>query len=207
MSHKPHFNSEKYFLNQEEKELWYIDVEDRMKLLEDLARKTGENPNFISSMSKEQKKEFYKKISDFNYYEKHSNDFGEEYTLSMIRLILFFKNILNRPFNGEVQQGSLVNLEHCCERMESSVDRGSDISPWHYNERYRTYSVQSVNHPGAEIVDYCPFCGSKLPVPLNDEWRRILKEDYKLNDPISAVRNNKKLAEFRTDEWWKKRGL
>jgi hypothetical protein len=98
-------------------------------------------------------------------------------------------------------------MKHCCERMTASVDGSSEISPWSYNARQRSYYVQSVNHPGAELVDYCPFCGAKLPEPLFDEWWRILEEEYGFENPGGARREGLVPEEFQTDEWWKKRGL
>jgi hypothetical protein len=100
-----------------------------------------------------------------------------------------------------------TNKKHCCERMSSSVDGTDDISPWIYNERHRAYYVQSVNHPGAERVDYCAFCGTKLPQDLTSEWIRILEEEYGFENAYEARRNGLVPSEFQTDEWWKKRGL
>ncbi|HEV2917412.1 MAG TPA: hypothetical protein VGW78_06740 [Candidatus Babeliales bacterium] len=42
---------------------------------------------------------------------------------------------------------------------------------------------------------------------LTNEWVKILKEDYGIEDPWEAKKENKIPAEFLTDEWWKKRGL
>ncbi|HEV2916678.1 MAG TPA: hypothetical protein VGW78_02930 [Candidatus Babeliales bacterium] len=97
--------------------------------------------------------------------------------------------------------------EHCCLKMENSIHESNNISPWVYNARQRSYYVKSLNHPGAEIIDYCPFCGKKLPNPLFDEWWRILEEEYGFDNPGEAREKNKIPAEFQTDEWWKKRGL
>jgi hypothetical protein len=98
-------------------------------------------------------------------------------------------------------------MEHCCEALKKRLDIDDPITPFSYSPSFRTYSVQSVNHLGKEIIQYCPFCGKKFPEPLNNEWHRILEEDYGVKNTFSAVRNKKKLAEFRTDEWWKNRGL
>jgi hypothetical protein len=99
------------------------------------------------------------------------------------------------------------NKKHCCQIMEMSVDGSSDISPWRYNERHRAYYVKSVNHPGSARVNYCAFCGTKLPQDLTSEWIRILEEEYGFESAYEAKRNGLIPPEFQTDEWWKKRGL
>jgi hypothetical protein len=96
---------------------------------------------------------------------------------------------------------------YCCHQMELSLDENDDISPWSYNARQRSYYVKSVNHPGSAQVNYCPFCGTKFPEPLFDEWWRILEEEYGFENPGSARREGLVPPEFQTDEWWKKRGL
>lgn len=55
---------------------------------------------------------------------------------------------------------------------------------------------------------YCPWCGSILPKRLRDEFFDILEKEYGIDSDIFEVLHNPKLPEeFRTDEWWKKRGL
>lgn len=55
-------------------------------------------------------------------------------------------------------------------------------------------------------ISYCPFCGTKLPVELSDYWFDILEIEHGIVD--TAGEDKAKVpAEFRTDEWWKKRGL
>ena len=59
-------------------------------------------------------------------------------------------------------------------------------------------------------IDYCPFCGAKLPENLIDErWDTIMNElgpDY-LPDDDGNPPKKERPEEFKTDEWWKKRGL
>jgi hypothetical protein len=59
-------------------------------------------------------------------------------------------------------------------------------------------------------MDYCPFCGKKFPNDLNDEyWDTIIKEvgaEYYPTDE-NYDKNKPLPGEFKTDEWWKKRGL
>lgn len=69
----------------------------------------------------------------------------------------------------------------------------------------RTYAIlNKKEYGGFEPMDYCPFCGAKLPERLDGKLTEILQAEYGLN----SWRDYKKAPhEFHTDEWWKKRGL
>ena len=54
-------------------------------------------------------------------------------------------------------------------------------------------------------MEYCPWCGFKLPTSLRDEWFHILRTEYGLDNPCDDKRKIPK--EFKSDEWWKKRKL
>lgn len=97
---------------------------------------------------------------------------------------------------------------HCCFVMDYSVDKSNpyNISPTSYSPKFREYYLQATIGPGSRKIDYCPYCGTKLPAGLSDLWFDILEEEYE----IQAWKHNQKEkipAEFFTDEWWKKRGL
>ena len=69
----------------------------------------------------------------------------------------------------------------------------------------RTYAIlNKKEYGGFEPMDYCPFCGAKLPERLDGKLTEILQKEYGLN----SWKDYKKAPhEFHTDEWWKKRGL
>jgi hypothetical protein len=58
-----------------------------------------------------------------------------------------------------------------------------------------------------QVLDYCPWCGNKLPGYLRNEWFETLAKEYNLDDPDSKEQAKLIPEEFHTDEWWKKRGL
>lgn len=69
---------------------------------------------------------------------------------------------------------------------------------------YKKWTRKSFCNQEFGIMDYCPFCGAKLPERLDDKLTEILQKEYGLN----SWRDYKKAPkEFHTDEWWKKRGL
>ena len=55
-------------------------------------------------------------------------------------------------------------------------------------------------------IEYCPWCSEKLPTTLYSEWLKILEKEYGLNDPDNKEQKLLIPDEFKTDEWWKKRG-
>ena len=69
----------------------------------------------------------------------------------------------------------------------------------------RTYAIlNKKEYGGFEPMDYCPFCGAKLPERLDEKLTEILRNEYGLQ----SWRDYKKAPhEFHTDEWWKKRNL
>jgi hypothetical protein len=53
-------------------------------------------------------------------------------------------------------------------------------------------------------INYCYYCGAKLPDRLDETLTKILQNEYGLE----SWKDYKKAPhEFHTDEWWKKRGL
>ncbi len=91
---------------------------------------------------------------------------------------------------------------HCCLTMDVHLSKEGTIV--RYDEQYREYTIGFPN--GGVLIEYCMFCGKKLPLSLRDKWLDILENEYGLEWPHSL--DSKKVPkEFLTDEWWKKRGL
>ena len=58
-----------------------------------------------------------------------------------------------------------------------------------------------------QCLFYCPWCSEKLPKSVRSKWFDILNEEYNIDDPDSEEQEKLIPAEFKTDEWWKKRKL
>lgn len=57
-------------------------------------------------------------------------------------------------------------------------------------------------------MDYCPWCGTKLPENLREEWFETLEREYGIETDIGEARDRTDIPqEFWSDEWWKKRSL
>lgn len=113
--------------------------------------------------------------------------------------------------------------EVCCERMWHELEDffnkqlnwhgGLDSSIW-YEEDIRTYNILSDKTPDDYMgspINFCPFCGKKLPEPLDPE-DTIIDEygpDYVRYtfDPKYKELPLEIKQEFKTDAWWKKRKL
>lgn len=105
-----------------------------------------------------------------------------------------------------------INNGFCCERMEIVV--GDIDCPLRYIPNLRYYGMsapkpllkKNQGWPGY-MIDFCPYCGTRLPKDLVDERFAILEKEYGIIDPYDAKQKKRIPKEFETDEWWKKRGL
>ncbi|NQY42017.1 MAG: hypothetical protein HRT87_01565 [Legionellales bacterium] len=102
----------------------------------------------------------------------------------------------------------------CCEQMRIQIEDNRVALT--YNSIDRNYSILVISWlmPKNEIhelkdiiaarqkIEHCPWCGKKLPKDLRDEWYNTLV-DLGYNEPYER----KIPEEFKTDEWWIKRGL
>ncbi len=103
-------------------------------------------------------------------------------------------------------------FQHCCPTMNEHLDPETKDSGEliEYDSSVRKYSFvlheDGKDYGIRQRVIYCPWCGKKLPKDLLDEIEEALEKEYGIGQKDL---NNDELIppEFRTDEWWKKRGL
>ena len=93
----------------------------------------------------------------------------------------------------------------CCFTTHTTIEDNS--GPLRYEPDTRNYLLDIIGDHAKALALYCPWCGKKLPEPLDEEWTRILTEEYGIKWPDLEQNKHKIPAEFLTDEWWKKRGL
>ena len=96
-------------------------------------------------------------------------------------------------------------LNHCCELMEDFLD--DTRIPVQYYSISREYGVSLKGSSAIQLLSYCPWCGKKLPESLRDEYYDILEKEYELDSYDINDHPEKIPQEFKSDEWWKKRGL
>jgi hypothetical protein len=97
--------------------------------------------------------------------------------------------------------------------MLDALDQPDD-SPLVYSADTRSYTITA---PKALMkknelwlgysVEFCPFCGIKLPKDFVHVRTEILEKEFGITDPYDKKQKKLVPKEFKTDEWWKKRGL
>jgi hypothetical protein len=89
----------------------------------------------------------------------------------------------------------------CCEEMRYYI-KDKVIN---YNCIKRIYSLPFKQTLGISL-DYCPWCGNKLPSNLTEEFYEFLKRDHKID--LAHISEAKRFPEeFQSDIWWIRRGL
>ena len=95
---------------------------------------------------------------------------------------------------------------HCCEMMDIVLEDKENALQ--YYAPLRMYFIREENQPAGRVINYCPWCASKLPESLYDKQEEILEKEYGLTDTWEGGEHYHLIPEeFLTDEWWKKRGL
>ena len=95
--------------------------------------------------------------------------------------------------------------EHCCNSMQNALEDPRIYIG--YEPAYREYYIETKESVVIYVISYCPWCAKKLPENLTNEWFAILEKEYGLDDPDSKEQQKLVPEEFKTDKWWKKRGL
>lgn len=89
---------------------------------------------------------------------------------------------------------------HCCLDMLNAVQDAS--IPLSYNPKFREYGI-SVLDGGSSylLIQYCPWCGSKLPSSLREVWFARLDKLGMEPDDASVPQ------EMLSETWWRKEEL
>ncbi len=92
----------------------------------------------------------------------------------------------------------------CFNGKELNKYRQTDLI---YNTRFREYGVKAVRKRGPYTpMNFCLSCGRQLEPSLRDLWAKLLQKEHGIANPfITPIAQLPK--SFRTDEWWKRRGL
>jgi hypothetical protein len=93
---------------------------------------------------------------------------------------------------------------YCCEGMHYALLE--TVKVIEYNQKIREYAFKIPNSSTYMLLDYCCFCGVKLPSSLRREWCALLRSEYKIQSFLGED-SHKIPIEFLTDEWWKERHL
>jgi hypothetical protein len=94
---------------------------------------------------------------------------------------------------------------YCCDALETEINDPRVFID--YNKKTREYFIETVDKQIIRVIYRCPWCGKKLPKTLRKKWFLILEKEYGIDDPLNKTQINLIPEEFKTDEWWIKRGL
>ena len=99
---------------------------------------------------------------------------------------------------------------HCCSDMDMNIEQES-TKLIKYEKHIRKYLLTYYHskHRKYNQIHYCSYCGTKLPKSLEEEWKDILEKEFGSPQDIEVGSSQWQQLpeEFKTDEWWKKRGL
>ncbi|CAC9580370.1 hypothetical protein BPUTSESOX_747 [uncultured Gammaproteobacteria bacterium] len=91
-------------------------------------------------------------------------------------------------------------IKHCCKEIGFFLEE--DKVRISYNNIFREYSIE-LNSNATQLIYYCPWCGSKLPKSLDDEYLNKLEKlgygdlgiFFELQELIDIEPNNEWLVE------------
>ncbi|GAB4168953.1 MAG: hypothetical protein Tsb006_7290 [Rickettsiaceae bacterium] len=106
-------------------------------------------------------------------------------------------------------------FKHCCAHMDRYTVTTDEDFIIEYMPDIRSYNFliyKNGKYIGInQRLWYCPWCGKKLPNELSEEMEEILEKEYGITakdwDSPSWNDDTDLPHEFKTEEWWKKRGL
>jgi tetratricopeptide (TPR) repeat protein len=96
-----------------------------------------------------------------------------------------------------IQKRVFEKTDFCCDTMYSHL-LGGDVAII-YIKKYREYGIKILDGgTSIQVLHYCPWCGSKLPESLRDEWFNTLR-DMGYENPLDAGIP----TSYCSDLWWK----
>lgn len=88
---------------------------------------------------------------------------------------------------------------HCCKEMNNNIYSQACIF---YSEIFVEYGIQLLSDEHSIILlDYCPWCGKKLPSSKREEWFAQL-EAMGYDDPLFDTHIPDK---YKSSEWWREK--
>jgi hypothetical protein len=106
------------------------------------------------------------------------------------------------------------NNDFCCRGIKAMVN--SPDCPLQYKDYIRKYILtvpkylqskkKNIIYPSF-VINNCPRCGTKLPESLFEQWYDIMEKEFGLTGLIGQDQAHLIPEEYKTDKWWKNRGL
>ena len=102
---------------------------------------------------------------------------------------------------------NLDRRDFCCQSIYEKLlgeNNGECELHFLYEPRFREYFIDiKAEYGGVSCsVSHCPWCGTKLPKGLRDEFFDTLEKEYKIETDIGECEERADIPlEFKTDEW------
>jgi hypothetical protein len=100
-------------------------------------------------------------------------------------------------------------MEYCCTKMKNALN--NTRMPIEYSPIAREYYLVFRDGPPFRIhaISHCLWCGEQLPKNLRETFFEVLeKECNRDRKTIGDIMSDEDIPlEFKSDAWWKKRGL
>ena len=85
--------------------------------------------------------------------------------------------------------------QHCCQNMDKHLAEGEVAI--YYIPKFREYGVKVLDGGTSFVlIQYCPWCGQKLPESLRDRWFDEI-ERFGLEPDDSEIPQK-----YLSDQWW-----
>lgn len=91
----------------------------------------------------------------------------------------------------------MMNIHtHCCQEMATHLE--SDELHLSYVPKFREYGIDYLKHSGGgiQVINFCPWCGTKLSLTLRDQWFNEL-------DRLGLEPDNQLPDNLQDDSWWR----
>ena len=88
----------------------------------------------------------------------------------------------------------LPELPHACELMRIVLEDGR--SALEYDPSWRDYTIAYLGDGPVQRIEWCPFCGARLPLSLRDAW-------LTRRDELGIEPGGELPPEMRDDRWWR----
>ena len=86
-------------------------------------------------------------------------------------------------------------MKHCCAEMDFHLNDG-DVGVT-YSPKFRQYQLDVKDGCAVQVIAFCPWCGTKLPENLWDEWCEIVIDELGFD-----LLNENIPDKYKTDAWW-----
>ncbi|MCV6639313.1 hypothetical protein [Candidatus Albibeggiatoa sp. nov. NOAA] len=87
----------------------------------------------------------------------------------------------------------------CCQQMKQFIEL--DDLPIIFTPKFREFGILYLDGGSAhQCINYCPWCGTKLPTSLRDQWCDIILDVLKLEPDDPNIPKK-----YLTDEWYKQK--